>query len=87
MSALERLNNRPMRKVVAAINMTLDGYCDHTAGLSADEELHDHYADLLSNAGVILYGRTTYQLMQFWQTLLKNPYRSYFDILNFLTIS
>lgn len=62
-----------MRKVVAAINMTLDGYCDHTAGLSADEELHDHYADLLNNAGVILYGRTTYQLMQFWQTLLKNP--------------
>ncbi|HQQ97088.1 MAG TPA: dihydrofolate reductase family protein [Cyclobacteriaceae bacterium] len=62
-----------MRKVVAAINMTLDGYCDHTAGLSADAELHNHYADLLNNAGVILYGRTTYQLMQFWQTLLKNP--------------
>jgi dihydrofolate reductase len=62
-----------MRKVIAAINMTLDGYCDHTAGFFADEELHDHYADLLNNAEVILYGRTTYQLMQFWQTLLKNP--------------
>jgi dihydrofolate reductase len=62
-----------MRKVIAAINMTLDGYCDHTAGFLADEELHNHYADLLNNAGVILYGRTTYQLMQFWQTLLKNP--------------
>ena len=53
--------------------MTLDGVCDHTAGFFADEELHNHYADLLNNAGVILYGRTTYQLMQFWQTLLKNP--------------
>lgn len=53
--------------------MTLDGFCDHTAGLAADEELHDHYTDLLNNAGVILYGRTTYQLMQFWQTLLENP--------------
>ena len=53
--------------------MTLDGFCDHTAGFLADGELHYHYADLLNNAGVILYGRTTYQLMQFWQTLLKNP--------------
>jgi len=61
-----------MRKVIGAINMTLDGVCDHTAGI-ADEELHQHYADLLDNAGVILYGRTTYQLMQFWQTLLQNP--------------
>ena len=54
-----------MRKVIAAINMTLDGFCDHTAGLVADEELHNHYAELLNNAGVILYGRTTCQLMQF----------------------
>ena len=61
-----------MRRVIAAFNMTLDGVCDHTAGV-ADEGLHQHYADLLNNAGVILYGRTTYQLMQFWQTLLQNP--------------
>ena len=62
-----------MRKIIGAINMTLDGICDHTAGIAADEELHYHYADLLNNAAIILYGRTTYQLMQFWQTLLKNP--------------
>lgn len=61
-----------MRKVIAGINMTLDGFCDHTAGIP-DEELHQHYAELLYNAGVILYGRTTYQLMQFWQMLIKNP--------------
>lgn len=61
-----------MRKIIAAINMTLDGFCDHTAGIP-DEEIHQHYADLLDSAGVVLYGRTTYQLMQFWQTLLKNP--------------
>jgi dihydrofolate reductase len=62
-----------MRKVIAAINMTLDAFCDHTAGFFADGELHNHYSDLLNNSGVLLYGRTTYQLMQFWQTLLKNP--------------
>lgn len=52
--------------------MTLDGVCDHTTGV-ADDELHQHYSELIDNAGVILYGRTTYQLMQFWQTLLQNP--------------
>lgn len=61
-----------MRKVIAAINMTLDGVCDHTVGI-VDENLHQHYSDLVNNAGVMLYGRTTYQLMQFWQTLLTNP--------------
>ncbi|KAA9038546.1 dihydrofolate reductase [Ginsengibacter hankyongi] len=61
-----------MRKVIAAINMTLDGFCDHTSGIP-DEEIHQHYTDLLDNSGVILYGRITYQLMQYWQTLLKNP--------------
>ena len=61
-----------MRKVIAAINMTLDGFCDHTA-IMPDEEVHQHYTDLLNNGGVVLYGRITYQLMQFWQTLITNP--------------
>lgn len=52
--------------------MTLDGYCDHTA-INPDDEIHQHYADLLSNAGVILYGRITYQLMEYWQTVAENP--------------
>jgi len=61
-----------MRKLIAAINMTLDGSCDHTAGIP-DDEIHQHYADLLSKAGTILYGRITYQLMEYWRTLLENP--------------
>src|SRR5688500_3552348 len=61
-----------MKKVIAAFNMTLDAIADHTAGI-ADEGLHQHYSELIDNGGVILYGRTTYQLMQFWQTLLQNP--------------
>ncbi len=61
-----------MTKLIAAINMTLDGYCDHTAVI-ADEELHQHYADLLRNAGAILYGRITYQLMEYWRTVVKEP--------------
>lgn len=59
-----------MRKVIAATNITIDGVYDHTEGLS-DVEIHEHYADLLDSADIILYGRRTYQLMQYWQTLLK----------------
>jgi dihydrofolate reductase len=61
-----------MRKVIAAFNMTLDGFCDHTI-MVADEELHRHYSDLMKSGGAILYGRKTYQLMEFWPTILKNP--------------
>jgi dihydrofolate reductase len=61
-----------MRKIIAAINMTLDGFCDHTA-IIPDEEIHQHYTELLSEGGAILYGRITYQLMEYWQTLVKNP--------------
>jgi dihydrofolate reductase len=61
-----------MRKIIAAINMTLDGFCDHTAGLP-DEEIHQHYTELLGRGDAILYGRITYQLMEFWRTFLENP--------------
>ena len=61
-----------MRKIIAAINMTLDGFCDHT-GMAADDELHQHYQELLSHAGVILYGRVTYELMEFWRTVIEKP--------------
>ena len=62
-----------MRKLIAAMNMTLDGFCDHTA-MTADDEIHEHYNELLSNAGTLLYGRITYQLMEsYWPTVVKNP--------------
>ncbi|PPK99290.1 dihydrofolate reductase family protein [Parapedobacter indicus] len=61
-----------MGKLIAAINMTLDGFCDHTYGI-ADDELHEHYSDLLSSTGTILYGRITYQLMEYWPPIVKNP--------------
>lgn len=62
-----------MRKLIAEINMTLDGSCDHTAGI-ADDDLHQHYNELLSEADTLLYGRITYQLMEsFWPTIVKDP--------------
>jgi dihydrofolate reductase len=62
-----------MKKIVAAINMTLDGFCDHTA-MDADDELHQHYYELLRDAGALIYGRITYQLMEsYWPAIVKNP--------------
>ncbi|HEV8504497.1 MAG TPA: dihydrofolate reductase family protein [Chitinophagaceae bacterium] len=62
-----------MRKLIAAINMTLDGYCDHTA-MIADDEIHQHYNELLKSADTLIYGRITYQLMEsYWPTVVKNP--------------
>ena len=52
--------------------MTLDGYCDHTA-IIPDEEIHQHYTDLLKSGETILYGRITYQLMEYWKSLVDNP--------------
>lgn len=60
------------RKLIAAINMTVDGFCDHTS-ITPDEEIHQHYNELLRSADITLYGRITYQLMEYWRTVAKNP--------------
>jgi len=52
--------------------MTLDGFCDHTA-MIADEEIHEHYTELLTNADAVIYGRITYQLMEYWRSVVENP--------------
>lgn len=61
-----------MRKIIAGINITIDGFCDHTAGIP-DEDLHDHYTEFIHQADVILYGRTTFELMKFWQPMAATP--------------
>jgi dihydrofolate reductase len=62
-----------MRKLIAAINMTVDGFCDHTAS-NPDDELLQHYNELLRNADTLIYGRITYQLMEsYWPAIVKNP--------------
>ena len=54
------------------MNMTLDGFCDHTA-MSADDEIHQHYTELLSDADTLIYGRITFGLMEYWRTVVENP--------------
>jgi len=62
-----------MRNVIFAINITLDGCCDHTNTI-ADDELLEHYTLLLRDADLLVYGRKTYQLMvPYWPDVAKNP--------------
>jgi dihydrofolate reductase len=51
---------RPLRY---SINVTLDGCCDHRV-MVADEELHRHAAENLSQADALLFGRVIYQMME-----------------------
>ncbi|HMI84775.1 MAG TPA: dihydrofolate reductase family protein [Polyangiaceae bacterium] len=46
-----------------AINVTLDGCCDHREGI-ADDELHRYFTGLMDAAGAMLWGRVTYELME-----------------------
>ena len=46
-----------------ALNVTLDGCCDHRE-MIADDELLDYFTQVIGAAGAILYGRTTYELME-----------------------
>jgi dihydrofolate reductase len=62
-----------MRKVIYAINLTIDGCCDHTK-MSADEELFDFTLNLVRDADLFAFGRITYQLMvPYWPDIARNP--------------
>ena len=62
-----------MRKLVYAINFTLDGCFDHTK-MVADEEILEYYAHVVGEADLFVYGRKTYQLMvPYWPDIAKNP--------------
>jgi dihydrofolate reductase len=61
-----------MRKVMFAINISIDGCYDHTL-FSPNEELMEYYTLLMQDTGVIVYGRKTYELMvPYWPEVAKN---------------
>ncbi|HUI31965.1 MAG TPA: hypothetical protein VLX91_17275 [Candidatus Acidoferrales bacterium] len=48
-----------MRKLILAINVSLDGFGDHTVAV-ADDELHEFYSGLLDTSDLAVFGRVTY---------------------------
>jgi dihydrofolate reductase len=62
-----------MRKLIYSINLSIDGCVDHTKMLPPPEML-DYFTELTRNAGALLYGRITYQLMvPYWPDVAKDP--------------
>ena len=63
-----------MGKLVFAINVSLDGFADHTVGVGPDDELLKFFSDLLDETGVAVFGRVTYQLMEsYWPHAHEDP--------------
>ena len=52
-----------MRPLRYAINITLDGCCDHR-GPVPDEEMFRHSVEILERADALLFGRVTYEMME-----------------------
>ena len=61
-----------MRNVIFAINITLDGCCDHTK-FSGNEEIYEYFTYLMRDVDLFVYGRKTYQLMvPYWPDVARN---------------
>jgi dihydrofolate reductase len=54
-----------MRKLIWQMNVSLDGFADHTVAI-ADDELHDFSTRQMEKMDMLLFGRVTYELMEFW---------------------
>ena len=52
-----------MGSLTFSINVTVDGCIDHREGV-ADEETHAYFTRLMEGHGAMLWGRTTYELME-----------------------
>ncbi len=84
-----------MRKLIYAINMTLDGYCDHTK-FNPDAEVLDYFTSLTRDADTFVYGRKTYELMvPYWpdiathnsgQTNADNEFAQAFDAISKIVV-
>jgi dihydrofolate reductase len=84
-----------VRKVIYAINITLDGCCDHTK-MIADEEIHKYFTHLMRDVDLLAFGRKTYELMvPFWPDVSKhhstskamNEFADSFDSINKIVFS
>jgi len=69
-----------MRNVIYAINLTLDGCCDHTK-FNPAEDVFDYHIRLVREADLFVYGRKTYQLMvPYWPDIAKSQSETKADI-------
>lgn len=54
-----------------SLNLTLDGCVDHQEGI-ADDETHAFFTRLMDERGAMLWGRTTYEMMErYWPAVAR----------------
>jgi dihydrofolate reductase len=54
-----------------SLNVTLDGCVDHQEGI-ADDETHAFFTRLMDESGAMLWGRTTYEMMEsYWPAVAR----------------
>ena len=84
-----------MRKVRFSINMSLDGYCDHTI-FNPDETVLDYFTDQLDDVDLLFFGRLMYQLMfPYWRdfardlpgTVAENRFAKKFSAIDSVVVS
>src|SRR5262245_57277292 len=64
-----------MRPLRYSINITLDGCCDHRAGIP-DEALHRHAAENIAKAAALIFGRVIYEMMEAaWRAVVETGVR------------
>jgi len=69
-----------MRKVIYAINLSLDGCCDHAKLIAPADDLFEYEMQFLRDADLFVYGRKTYQLMvPYWPDVATDPSASKAD--------
>ncbi|UWZ83092.1 dihydrofolate reductase family protein [Occallatibacter riparius] len=69
-----------MGNLIYAINLTLDGCCDHTR-FRPEEDGFEYHINLLQSVDTLVFGRKTYQLMvPYWPDVLKDPSATTADI-------
>ncbi|HTZ49174.1 MAG TPA: dihydrofolate reductase family protein [Verrucomicrobiae bacterium] len=62
-----------MRNLIYAINVTVDGCCDHTKTIPPDEDDFEYHTQLIRDADLFVYGRKTYELMvPYWPDVAKD---------------
>ena len=70
-----------MRKLIFAINTTLDGCVDHTKQFVDEEASLEYFTPLIREADLQVFGRKTYQLIvPYWPDVLKDSSATKADI-------
>jgi dihydrofolate reductase len=62
-----------LRKLIYAINCSVDGFCNHVL-FGGSQEVLEYHTEVVRDSGLFVYGRKTYALMvPYWPDVARNP--------------